>query len=177
MNTTAIRHRVVIALLLIGLATAVGCAADSDADSDATTTEASQTPTGPATTPGLSEVSPADEAFLTGRAPTPERLQGVWRQDGDVLLVRFSPPNLVSFDNGGLLFESPAVHGTYGIAGDLITVHVDGGYAGCGGQEFAMRASLPQEGQLRFVHTRPGTGNCAPSQNERWSLQQVRPRR
>ena len=173
-RTRAIKHHVVIAPLLIGLATAAGCGADSDPDSDAATTEASQTPTDPATTP--SHVSPADEAFLTGSAPTPELLRGVWRQEGDVLLLRFSPPNLVSFDNGGLLFESPAVQGTYAIAGDLITVSVDGGYAGCGGQEFAMRASLPQEGELRFVHTQPGTGNCAPG-NERWSLQQVHPKR
>jgi hypothetical protein len=167
------RPRLVIAPLLIGLATGAGCGADSG--SDATTSEASQTPKDPVMT--TSQVSPRDEAFLTGSAPTPELLQGVWRQEGDVLLVRFSPPNLVSFDNGGRLFESPAVQGTYRIAGDLITVSVDGGYAECGGQEFAMRASLPQEGELRFVHTRPGTANCASEQDERWSLQQIRPKR
>lgn len=173
-RTTAIRQRVVIAPLLIGLATTAACGDDADPDSDATSTEASQTPTDPATT--RPQVSPADEAFLTGSAPTPELLQGVWRQDGNALLVRFSPPNSISFDNGGMLFDSPAVQGTYVIAGDLITVSVDGGYAGCGGQEFAMRASLPQDGELRFVHTRRGTGNCDPG-TERWSLQQVRPKR
>jgi hypothetical protein len=129
-------------------------------------------PADPGPTP--SQLSAEDEAFLTGSAPTPELLQGVWRLDGDVLLMRFSPPNFISFDNSGVLFDNPAVQGTYVVEGDLITVSVDGGYAGCGGQEFAMRASLPQEGGLRFVHTQPGTGNCAPG-NQRWSLQQVLP--
>ena len=32
------------------------------------------------------------------------------------------------------------------------------------GQTFAMRASLPEPGAMRFVHTQPGTGNCAPQE-------------
>ncbi|MDQ1599620.1 MAG: hypothetical protein QOD68_1094, partial [Actinomycetota bacterium] len=118
-------------------------------------------------------------AFLTGGAPTPELLQGVWRLENGGMQMRFSAPDVVSFDNGGRLFHNPAVQGTYVISGDLITVSVDGGPAGCGGQEFAMRASLPVPpvgpGALRLVHTRPGTGNCAPAQDERWVMEQVLP--
>jgi hypothetical protein len=117
--------------------------------------------------------------FLTGSAPTPDLLQGVWRLDNGTVQMRFTAPNAISFDTGGRLFHNPGVHGTYVIAGDLITVSVDGGPAGCGGQQFAMRASLPEPpvgpGALRLVHTQPGTGNCAPTQDERWVMEQVLP--
>ena len=117
--------------------------------------------------------------FLIGSAPTPDLLQGVWRLDNGGVHMRFSAPNVISFDTAGRLFHNPGVHGTYVIAGDLITVSVDGGPAGCGGQEFAMRASLPEPpvgpGALRLVHTQPGTGNCAPVQDERWVMEQVAP--
>ena len=117
--------------------------------------------------------------FLTGSAPTSDLLQGVWRLDNGGVQMRFSAPNVVSFDNGGRLFHNPAIQGTYVISGDLITVSVDGGPAGCGGQEFAMRASLPEPpvgpGALRLVHTQPGTVNCASVQDERWVMEQVAP--
>ena len=120
-----------------------------------------------------------DADFLTGSAPTPDQLQGVWRLDNGGVQMRFSAPDVIAFDTSGQLFHDPGVHGTYVIAGDLITVSVDGGPAGCGGQEFAMRASLPDQpvgpGVLRLVHTRPGTGNCAPAQDERWVMEQVLP--
>ena len=123
--------------------------------------------------------SDSEADFLTGRAPTPDLLQGVWRLDNGTVQMRFSAPNVISFDTAGRLFHNPGVHGTYVIAGDLITVRVDGGPAGCGGEEFAMRASLPEPpvgpGALRLVHTRPGTGNCAPEQDERWVMEQVLP--
>jgi hypothetical protein len=124
--------------------------------------------------------------FLTGRAPTPDLLNGVWRVDNGTVVVRFSPPNRISFDDGGRLFANPGIHGTYLIAGDLITVSVDGGTAGCAGQTFAIRAALPEPGDMRFVHTQPGAGNCAPefvqldaapgSYNDvSWVLEQVLP--
>ena len=123
--------------------------------------------------------SDSEADFLTGSAPTPDLLQGVWRLDNGTVQMRFTAPNAISFDTGGRLFHNPGVHGTYVIAGDLITVSVDGGPAGCGGQQFAMRASLPEPpvgpGALRLVHTQPGTGNCAPTQDERWVMEQVLP--
>jgi hypothetical protein len=123
--------------------------------------------------------SDPEAEFLTGSAPTSDLLQGVWRLDNGAVQMRFSAPNVVSLDTGGRLFHNPGVHGTYVITGDLITVSVDGGPAGCGGQEFAMRASLPEPpvgpGALRLVHTQPGEGNCAPEQDERWVMEQVLP--
>ncbi len=117
--------------------------------------------------------------FLVGSAPTPELLHGVWRLDNGSVQMRFSAPNAVSFDTAGRLFHDPGIRGTYSISGDLITVSVEGGPAGCGGQEFAMRAALPGApvgpGALRLVHTRPGTDNCSPLQDERWVMEQVLP--
>jgi hypothetical protein len=127
-------------------------------------------PVHPGPTPSDSQAD-----FLIGSAPTPDLLQGVWRLDNGGVAMRFTPPNAVSFDDGGQLFHNPGVRGSYVITGDLITVTVDGGPAGCGGQSFAMRASLPGPGALRLVHTRPGTGNCARTQDERWVMEQVLP--
>lgn len=130
--------------------------------------------TAPPANPGPTTSDPEAD-FLTGRAPTPDLLQGVWRVDNGTVAMRFSPPNLVSFDDGGRLFHNPGVRGTYAITGDLITVNVDGGPAGCGGQEFAMRASLPGPGNMRFVHTKPGTTNCSLLVPPRGVLDQVLP--
>ncbi len=137
-----------------------------------------QTLRGEETAPPVSPVPTSpnpDDAFLTGSAPTPDLLQGVWRVDNGTLLARFSPPNLLFFDNGGRLFDNPAVEATYEIAGDLIHVSVNGGLAECAGQTFAMRASLPEPGALRFVYTQPGASNCSSAQGERWVLEQVLP--
>ena len=125
--------------------------------------------------PAPSPSSDPHASFLTGSAPTPELLEGIWRLDNDEVLMRFSPPDLVSFDVDGRLFENPGVQARYAIDGDVITVTVDGGTAGCGGQQFAMRASLPDEGAMHFVHTQPGTGACSSAQDERWVLEQVLP--
>jgi len=133
-----------------------------------------QTAPAPAT-PGPTSAADPDADFLTGSAPSPELLQGVWRVDEGTLLLKFTSDGDIQFDNGGQLYSAPAVHGTYVLADDLITITVDGGQAGCAGQTFAMRASLPESGAMRFVHTQPGTGNCATEQNERWVLEQVLP--
>jgi hypothetical protein len=139
-------------------------------------------PVGPAPT------TPADTyaGFLTGRAPTPALLEGVWRVDNGTTVLRFSSPDVVSFDNKGELLDDPSIQGTYAIAGDLITVNVDAGSAECAGQTFAMRASLPERGAMRFVHTEPGTGDCTPEfvqvddppgsyDDVSWALEQLLP--
>jgi hypothetical protein len=115
------------------------------------------------------------EDFLVGSAPTPELLDGLWRLDGGEVMVRFAAPDAISFDTSGQILGDPGVHGTYGLIGDLITVSVDGGPTGCGGQEFAMRASVPEPGVLQVAHTQPGDGSCAQTQDERWVLEQVLP--
>jgi hypothetical protein len=102
------------------------------------------------------------ETFLTGSDPTPELLDGVWRVDNGTVLMKFAIDGAIRFDDGGQLYSDPGATGTYEIDGDLITVTVDGGSDGCAGQTFAMRASIPEPGSLRFVHTQPGNGRCSP---------------
>jgi len=131
--------------------------------------------TAPPANPGPTTSDPHD-GFLSGRAPTPDLIQGVWRLDNGGVLMRFAPPNLISFDYEGRLFHNPGVQGTYAIDGDLITVSVDGGPDGCGGQQIAMRASLPETGVLNFVYTQPGPDGCATTaKDERWVMEQVLP--
>jgi hypothetical protein len=113
--------------------------------------------------------------FLIGTAPTSENIRGVWRLDNGGVLMRFSPPDLVTWDRKGRLLESPTVHGHYAIEGDTITIDVDGGAASCGGQRIAMRASVPAEGELRFLFTRPGLSACNGAVDERWVMEQVMP--
>ncbi|RYP83683.1 hypothetical protein EKO23_18170 [Nocardioides guangzhouensis] len=130
-------------------------------------------PAGPAPAPSPSVDVNAD--FLAGDAPTPDLLQGVWRVDDGVVHLRFSAPDYVASDDRGRLFDDPAVEGRYEIEGDLVTVHVSGGRAGCAGQTFAMRASLPEPGFAHVVHTQPGTGSCSQMRDARWVLEQVAP--
>jgi hypothetical protein len=129
----------------------------------------------PPAEPGPTQDVDSHADFLTGSGPTSELVEGVWRLDNGGVLMRFAPPDLVSFDVDGRLFENPGVQGRYAIDGDLISVSVDGGPAGCGGQQFAMRASLPDQGAMHLVHTQPGTGACSRAQDERWVMEQVLP--
>ncbi len=126
---------------------------------------------GPSPSPGID--NHAD--FLSGSAPTSESIRGVWRLDDGGLLMRFAPPDLVSWDRDGRLFEDPSVQGRYAIDGDRISITVDGGPAGCGGQQMAMRGSLPEQGALHLVYTRSGTGACNTVEDERWVMEQVLP--
>ena len=133
--------------------------------------------TAPPTAPGPS-ASPSvdfDAEFLTGSAPTTDLVEGVWRLDNGGVLMRFTARGRVSWDLGGRLFESPRIQGTYAIAGDTITVNVDGGPAGCSGQQVAMRASVPDQGALHLVFTEPPGGACGTYPDERWVMEQVLP--
>jgi hypothetical protein len=114
-------------------------------------------------------------SFLVGSPPTAEQLEGFWRLDNEGTMVRFAAPDAVWFDTAGQILHDPGVHGTYELTGDLITVTVAGGPAGCGGQQFAMRSSVPELGVLRLAHVQPGQGNCATVQDEQWVLEQVLP--
>lgn len=116
----------------------------------------------------------SDKTFLKGAAPTSESLEGLWRVDNEQLLVRFTAPDRIAFDDRGTIYSDPAVSGRYVVSGDLITFTVTGGYARCDGQTFEMRASLPEPGALRFVPL-SGFGNCATEQDDRWVLERALP--
>lgn len=112
--------------------------------------------------------APADQ-WLTGAPPTRELVKGVWREDNGHLSIRFSPSGTVQFDEFGQLFGAPTFEGTYEITGDVISIDVDGGGAGCTDANFAMRASLPKPGLMRFVPTTVGSGKCTFSQVGVWA--------
>ncbi len=129
----------------------------------------------------VNDVSPAgpvptssslDDEFLKGSAPTPQQLNGAWRVDNGTILVRFAPPNRISFDNTGRLFSNPAITGTYEVAGDALTVTVDGGRIDCADSTFGMRASVARPDRVRVVHTQPAISNCITSTG-RWVLEQL----
>ncbi|HET7735037.1 MAG TPA: hypothetical protein VFK52_03620 [Nocardioidaceae bacterium] len=126
-------------------------------------------------TPPVSDGSDTPELaeYLSGSDPTHELLAGVWRS-GD-LLVRFTTDGEIRVDNRGLLLTNPGVLGTYTIAGDLITVNGTAGVAGCAGEQWAMRASLPAPGMLHTVATLSGVEACTSPPNEQMTLQQVLP--
>lgn len=128
-------------------------------------------PASPAPTPSTD----SHAEFLSGSAPTSDLLDGVWRLDNGGVLMRFAAPDLVSFDREGRLFEAPGVQGRYAVDGDLVTITVDGGPDGCGGQQIVMRASVPEQGALHLVFTESGAGSCTPFENERWVMEQVLP--
>jgi len=128
---------------------------------------------GPTPTPSPSVDTHA--TFLTGGAPTVEDLQAVWRLDNGNVIMRFAPPDLVSFDHDGRLFDNPGVQGRYTLDGDTIRITVDGGPYGCGGREIAMRASVPEEGKLHFVITEQGEGACAGLPDQRLVMERMLP--
>ena len=132
-------------------------------------------PVPPSQTAEVGDLTDAEEAFLTGAAPTPDLVEGVWRVDNGTRLLRFTADGAVETDDAGRLFSDPGVIGTYEIADGVISMTVDGGPASCAGQTLVMHASLPEPGLLRYVLTKPGTGNCASGAVRRFTLEQVLP--
>lgn len=116
------------------------------------------------------DTSSLDDLFLKGSPPTPEQLDGAWRVDNGRILVHFAQPNRISFDDTGRLFTNPAITGTYELAGDAITVTVDGGRIDCADSTFGMRASVARGDRVRVVHTEPAISNCITSTG-RWILE------
>jgi hypothetical protein len=120
--------------------------------------------------------STVEQTFLVGDAPTAQDLLGVWRLDNGERVMSMAADGTIRLDDTGRLFsEQPAVLGTYALDGDLITLDVSDGLAGCGGQSIVMRASVPEPGILRLFHREPGTGSCTPEQNGQWVMERVLP--
>ena len=51
--------------------------------------------------PGADEPADLRRDFLTGSAPTPELLEGVWRVDNGTVLLRFTADGAIQFDDEG----------------------------------------------------------------------------
>lgn len=161
---TVVAAAVVIPIVGVAVARAV------DKDESAPPPAAPVTPVTPV------ETVHADPApWLTGHAPTPELVQGVWREDNGGVQIRFSAPDAFTSDNRGRLFHDPGLVGTWELTGDEITINVTGGTSGCAGETFAMRSSLAEEGLLRFAPTRPAPARCSFLSDGWGALEQVLP--
>jgi hypothetical protein len=114
------------------------------------------------------------------KAPTVVDLNGIWLQVEDPgslgLLVRFRPDGRFAIDNGGQLHTDPAVRGTHRVDGDTITFTIGGGHACTSGDSWAWRASLPDNGRIKIVHTEEAAGNCRVPSGTEWTLIRVMPR-
>lgn len=130
--------------------------------------------TRPADTPP--SVSNPYENLLSGRTPTAEQVEGVWRLDNDVLLVRFLPDGQVWIDADGRLFSRDrALAGNYEMDGDRITLTVgQAAEEGCAGVH-VLRASLPDPGVMRTVRTSPAPGGCSLLALDYWALEKILP--
>ena len=168
------RRRTVAAVVAAAVVVSiVGVAVARSLDSDRSVPVG---PVAPSESPGAVQTGTAsDGVWLTGRSPTPELVQGVWREDNGAVHLRFSAPNAFASDNHGRLFHDPGLVGTWQLVGDQITINVTGGAAGCAGERIAMRASLAKEGVLHVVPTRPTPSRCSFLFNGWGALEQVLP--
>lgn len=136
-------------------------------------------PAEPVPSPALSDLSDADAKFLSGDAPTPELLQGWWRLDNPTtsrMLFSFTADGAIRYDDTGQLSEDPLVEGTYEIVGDLITVDVSGGSAGCAGQTLSLRAAVNESGGLNVLPVDAASASCgSPVLRPQWVLEQELP--
>ena len=126
----------------------------------------------------LSELSASDEAFLAGDPPTPELLEGVWRLDNPTdsrMLFGFTADGQVRYDDTGRLTDDPLVSGSYAIEGDLITVEVDDGQAGCSGQTMAFRGAMNTGGGVDLVPVDAEPLSCGRPARTQWVLERVLP--
>jgi hypothetical protein len=134
----------------------------------------------PPVAPGPPSAAPSparDDDFLTGRAPTVERIDGAWRVDNNEIVLLFAEDGTMRVDYYGRLYSDPVISGRYQIEGDLITVTAESSILPkCVGEGFAMRASLPELGAMRFVDNGSSADGCSPLQpDEQWVLEQVLP--
>jgi hypothetical protein len=156
-----------VAAVVVGVATWQGFRSD----------DATPSPAEPVPTPTLSPLEGADETFLAGDSPTPQLLRGVWRLDNPTesrMLVMFAADGGIRYDDTGRLFDDPLVHGTYDLAGDLITVQVDGGSAQCEGTALALRVAVNEDDGLNLVPV-DAAEDCGRPMRHQWVLEQELP--
>jgi hypothetical protein len=135
--------------------------------------DAAVQPSGPAPT-----VDESNSDALTGRAPSPVLLRGVWRLDNGGVLVNFFASGTVQFDQEGTIYSNPVMTGAYTLDGDVISVTVTGSdQHDCLGKTFALRTSMTKAGTMRFV-TSPGPDvGCSPVPVADGSWEQALPTR
>lgn len=136
----------------------------------------SQDRSAPPATPAPTVSTDADSAYLDGGDPTPELIEGVWREDNGGTLLRFEQDGTVQVDTAGTLFSAPLVTADYEIDGDLITVTIPPeAQSECSGTGFVLRASLPKPGLMRSVRADDTRGECSPMEVGWEAWEQVLP--
>jgi hypothetical protein len=128
--------------------------------------------------PSPSGLSDEDAAFLTGEAPTPDLLQGVWRLDNPTsshLLVLFTADGAIAYDDTGELSKNPLATGTYVIDGDTIEVTIESGPVGCTGRTLAVHAAVSENGTLPVLPIDFAGGACGLPLRSQWVLEQLLP--
>ncbi len=135
-------------------------------------------PVGPVTGPSAS-ADPEVDAFLSGGAPSPQLLQGLWRLDNPAesrMLFIFTADGHVTYDDTGQLTGNPLVSGTYDVEDDVITVRVDGGRSGCEGRTMTWRAAMPDQGDLaNIVPVDADPTSCDRPLRTLWALERLLP--
>jgi hypothetical protein len=101
------------------------------------------------------------DLWLTGRAPTPGLLRGVWREDNGGVQMRFSAHGVFASDDRGQIFLDPGLAGRWELTGDEIRIDVTGGKAGCAGESIVLRVSLAEKGVLHVVPAQQAPTRCA----------------
>jgi hypothetical protein len=154
-----------------GVVPLVGLAVARSLDSDRSVAPlAPVTPSTPVET-----ITAEPDGWLTGRAPTPALVQGVWREDNGGVQMRFAADGAFASDDRGRIFLDPGLAGTWELTGDTITIDVTGGAAGCAGQTVVMRLSLAEKGVLHDTPTKPAPTGCAFLGGTWGALEQVLP--
>jgi hypothetical protein len=122
------------------------------------------------------QASDPDANFLSGQAPTSELVQGLWRVDNDHRVLLFGEDGTFRYTDLGQVVTSPSVTGTWALDGDEITLTTtETEQAGCIGDFFTVRASLPSAGSLNMVYQDASTGGCAVMRPRQWVLERLLP--
>ena len=135
-------------------------------------------PVGPGPSEETSVLSAADQAFVSGEAPTADLIEGVWRLDNPTdsrMLFMFTSDGEFRWDDAGLLSQNPLVHGSYEIDGQDIVVDVDGGVAACEGEQLVFRAATQRAGLVHMVPVGVGAGECGRPMSRQFVLEQQLP--
>jgi hypothetical protein len=151
------------AAVVVGVATWQGLSGDDPSPSPA--------PPGPSP----SELTDAEQEFLTGEPVTAGVLPGVWRLDNGSTLFMFSSDGRFSLDDTGQLSADPLVDGTYEVENDAISVDIEGGTAGCAGKAITLRAVVTEAGTLNVLPVGRGASGCEAPSSYQWVLEPALP--
>jgi hypothetical protein len=126
--------------------------------------------------PPAPTLSQAELNYLTGSAPTPELIQGVWRLDDGIVSVRFGADGTVDFSNSGELFGHPDTTGRYTIDGKIVTfTTTTTGEPDCVDATYVMGVSISRSGDMRYALPGGDAARCAPLTVGRLRLEHALP--